>query len=247
MNSTHDPHFSKPHMATQDGTEFATVDLAFWNNADFIAEASTLQRLLNAEERARARRQHDPQKGLFWSISRARLRQHLAERTHVPPDMLEFDVNAYGKLSIANAVGAPLAFSISHSESYSLLATCSTVSIGVDLEAVKPLQMEEMAWPLSPRERVDLLKVTAGDRDQAFYRYWTLKEAFVKALGLGVSYPLHDFDMSPFDSPPELLRVSGEPDAPVNWSFVADEIRPNLRFALAIEARNARISSDWFE
>ena len=219
-----------------------SIDLQFWDNADYVAQAPSLEKLLSEEERARRDRQVNQEKALFWSISRARIRQFLSAATGVAPDTLIFDVSPYGQLSLRASKDRSIAFSISHSGSLSVLAISRSGLVGVDIEAVKDLSIDEMMWPLSPAEQTDLLSVAPSDVAQAFFRYWTLKEAFIKALGLGVSFPLDDFDISPFGAPPALLRVAEEPEAPAEWAFRAGEIIPRVRYAIAVKSTGARIN-----
>ncbi len=215
-----------------------SVDVWFWDNSDFSDKADEICQVLSASEIARGNRYASREKALHWSISRAKVREHLGRITKTRPSDLVFEENAYGQLSLASAALPDLSFSISHDGAYSVLAVSQSAAVGVDLESVQDLTREEMDWPLSPTERRHLSAVPSGHLSQAFFRYWTLKEAFIKALGLGVSFPLHDFDMTPFDREPGLLRVKGDPDAPRSWVFDAREYRPNLRLALAVNSRS---------
>jgi len=161
------------------------------------------------------------------------VRTLLAQILDIPAKALKFEENAFGKLSIPARRQADLDFSISHDGSWTVLAVSKGAPVGVDIESVKTLTREEMEWPLSVVERQHLSEIADEDVGQAFFRYWTLKEAFIKGLGLGVSFPLQDFDMTPFGDDPALLRVEGAPEAVKNWVFEARELRPGLRFALA--------------
>lgn len=218
-------------IQTQPITELG-VDIWFWDNADWLGRTDALFGTLNAAECARRDRQHSHEKGLIWAISRARVRARLAEMTGVDAADLEFEDNGFGRPLLA---GQDLSFSVSHDGTRSILAVSSGAPVGVDIESVQTLSRDEMDWPLSPIERAHLSQVAPENLSQAFFRYWTLKEAFIKALGLGVSFPLHDFDMSPFGADPTLLRVKGHGAAVRDWTFVAHEIRPNQRFALAVK------------
>lgn len=225
-------------QTTQDSE--ISVDIWMWDNADLIADAPHLATLLDAEEIARRDRQASLEKGQHWAISRAKVRTYLAQILDMPARALEFEENEFGKLSLAGTRRAGLDFSISHDDSWTVLAICKGAPVGVDIESVKTLTREEMDWPLSRVERQHLAEVVSDDVPQAFFRYWTLKEAFIKGLGLGVSFPLEDFDMTPCGEPPGLLRVKGDPEAVKNWVFEAYEIRPGLRFALAVRTGGIR-------
>lgn len=222
----------------------AAVSVWLWDNSVYLDQTEMLFKTLNADERARRDRQYSRAKGLHWGIARAKVRQELAKISGLSPADLTFQENEFGHLKLEQA---DLSFSVSHDGAWTALAVCDSAPIGVDIESVKPLTREEMDWPLSPRERTDLAKVDDADLLQAFFRYWTLKEAFIKALGLGVSFPLEDFDISSFGTEPALLRVAGEPDAPSEWCFAAREIRPDLRFALALKTKGIPPKFSYYE
>lgn len=215
------------------GNEIA-ANVWLWDNAEFTCQAEQLDRLLSDDERARRDRQFSKAKGLHWAISRGKIRQILAKITDMSAQDLVFVEDSFGYLTLPQS---DFSFSISHDGSWTALAVCESAPVGVDIESIKPISREEMEWLLSPRERADLALVEEGDILPAFYRYWTLKEAFIKALGLGVSFPLEDFDVSPFKTEPTLLRVAGEAENAEDWSFQANEARPGLRLALALKTK----------
>lgn len=230
------PQASRYHFAMIENltdNEIA-ADVWLWDNAEFSNAAEDLLRVLDDQERARRDRQFCKTKGLHWAISRARIRQELAKFTGVAAEDLVFEEDAFGHLTLQQS---DLSFSISHDGAWTALAVCESAQVGIDIESIKPISREEMEWPLSQRERADLARVGDADLLQAFYRYWTLKEAFIKALGLGVSFPLEDFDTSPYGSEPALLRVANDTNAPEEWCFEAREARPGLRLALAVKTK----------
>jgi 4'-phosphopantetheinyl transferase len=217
-----------------------TVDIWMWDIAEFMAQSERLTATLSTTELARRDRQFSREKGQLWAVSRGKVREQLAKLVGTTARSLVFEENEFGKLRIASPLAQGLDFSISHDGSSTVLAVCRGAEIGVDIEAVKTLSRAEMDWPLSPRERDHLSKVAETEVPRAFFRYWALKEAFIKALGLGVSFPLEDFDMTPYGEEPALLRVEGDPDAARNWAFEAFEIRPGLWFALAVKSAGKR-------
>lgn len=218
------------------------VEIWLWDNAEFEAHAEDLCTCLSAEEQARRARKVKAKMGLHWAISRAKVRQTLSSFIDIPAQEIAFDANEYGQLSVANPQAKPLFFSISHDGSRTALAISPAAPIGVDIERVQRLNPDEMDWPLSIIERRDLANVASQDRFNAFFRYWTLKEAFIKALGTGVSFDLHSFSISPFKTNPVLLEVVGDPNAPADWTFKASEILPGLRFGLAVKTGDAIVN-----
>jgi 4'-phosphopantetheinyl transferase len=70
----------------------------------------------------------------------------------------------------------------------------------------------------------------------AFYRIWTCKEAYLKATGAGLSFPLGKFSVSAVpDELPGLLAVDGSPEEVSRWSFVTPDVGANFASALAVE------------
>jgi 4'-phosphopantetheinyl transferase len=111
--------------------------------------------------------------------------------------------------------------------------------VGVDLEELKPVAdfagIAERFF--SPAENRALLALPAESRDAAFFTCWTRKEAYIKAVGEGLSIPLDSFDvtLAPGD-PPRLLATRAEPGGEMRWSL--HELHPGPGFvgALAVEA-----------
>ena len=84
-------------------------------------------------------------------------------------------------------------FNISHSGGYVVCALSTTVSVGIDIELMRPVSLEDFTHQLTTGES-EFLR-THPDQIQAFYRYWTEKEAVIKANGKGLSIPLTDFEV----------------------------------------------------
>jgi phosphopantetheinyl transferase len=106
----------------------------------------------------------------------------------VDPGQWRFVRSVYGKPLIAD--GLPqIDFSISHSESQSLLAISRTAKIGVDVEAEAVSGWQEIAAELFSRhERATLDRAPPADRPQTFLSLWTVKEAYSKLLGVGLAF-----------------------------------------------------------
>ena len=85
-------------------------------------------------------------------------------------------------------------FSISHSGSMVWVALCRRAAVGIDVEKIRPLpDAAELTSQLHPQEREALLCLPPAELETAFYRCWTRKEAVLKAVGMGLSMPLHSF------------------------------------------------------
>lgn len=134
-----------------------------------------------------------------YLLGKAMTRRVIAHYAGIAPGALRFVTNPYGKPAVQGAaVGLP--FSLSHCAGHAALALARGLGhVGVDLEAP---QASAVDWALSrscfdPRETAALEALPQGERAAGFLRLWVLKEAFVKAVGLGLSLPLDSFAFLP--------------------------------------------------
>lgn len=170
---------------------------------------------LDPEERSRASRFVSPDHARRFVLRRWGLRSLLAEHLEIDPEEIGFVVNPYGKPALAPQHGrSDLAFSASHSGDLALIALrFGTEPFGIDLERMRPLDDADdlVARFFSAEERRRYESLAPADRPEAFWRGWTVKEAFVKALGRGLSFPLDRFDVA-LDpgAPAAITAVRGE-------------------------------------
>lgn len=74
------------------------------------------------------------------------------------------------------------------------VALCRSAKVGIDVEKIRPLpDAADLTSQLHPLERQELLALPPEKLEAAFYRCWTRKEAVLKAVGMGLSMPLHSF------------------------------------------------------
>jgi 4'-phosphopantetheinyl transferase len=120
------------------------------------------------------------------------LRDVLSRATGFPPASLAFTLNDFGKPYLKNS----LQFNLSHSEDLVAIGLVDQREIGVDVEFVRPMaNLEDIAASVyTPGEMASLLQAPGPDRERLFFRYWTRKESYIKAIGKGLSIPLNTFD-----------------------------------------------------
>ncbi|MDB5738538.1 MAG: 4-phosphopantetheinyl transferase superfamily protein [Sphingomonas bacterium] len=186
-------------------------------------EIAALAPLLDEEERTQAERFRHAQDRTRFIARRGRLRQLLATYLGRPP---AFDRNAYGKPSVRG--GGDLRFNVSHSDGLALCVV-GEVELGCDIERRNPaLADPDVAERLfAPGEWRCFAALPEDQRIEGFFNCWTRKEAFIKAIGLGVSHPLDSFEVSlaPGDTP--ALLGGGE-----GWSIASFEAAPGYQAAL---------------
>jgi 4'-phosphopantetheinyl transferase len=192
--------------------------------------------LLSEEERAKADRFMFPHDRDCYVAAHALLRATLSDFFARPPLDWAFVTNAWGKPRVeASDASARLCFNLSHTRGHVAVAVALDREVGVDVERVAPSRAdEEVARQLfAPAEFADFQEEPGAGRAAAFFDVWTLKEAYIKAVGLGVALPLKDFA---FTRAP--LRISFAPtldDTPSRWLF--RRFRPTPDVAMALAAR----------
>lgn len=193
--------------------------------------ARSLERLLSSDEVKRADRFRFAQDRRRFVMARAMLRQVLGAYLGASPSSLRFAYGPQGKPRLADACcgRGHATFNLSHSGALALLAVAKGCDIGVDLEAVRPLtEASAMARRIfSAAELTALAAMPEGERDLAFYRFWTRREAWVKALGTGLAELPDGLDFTAADA-----GGAGGPD----WRFVLIEPGEGYVGALAIPA-----------
>ena len=161
------------------------------NDTDLLNQ---YQQLLNPEEYQRWQRFHFPRHQHQYLITRALVRTTLSYYADIAPKDWQFSKNQYGKPAIKN-FPQPLFFNLSNTESLIVCAVSQQPQMGVDVESVqhKTSSIEIAQRFFAPQEVEDLNSLSANKQKQRFFQYWTLKEAYIKAKGLGLSLPLEQF------------------------------------------------------
>lgn len=207
------------------------------------ARVAALRRLLTPDETARADRFHFERHRRRFTVGRGCLRELLGGYLGRAPDSLRFAYGEKGKPVLtgsAPAASAGLDFNLSNSHELALAAVAVGTALGVDLEHLRPMPdaLEIAERFFSPAERRILAAVPAARRDEAFFNCWTRKEAYLKAVGDGLTAPLDRFDVTlEPGEPARFLAIEGDPGAAKRWSLFHLWPAPAYLGALAIPAR----------
>lgn len=154
--------------------------------------SSNSEHLLNADELARANRFYFAKHKRRFITARATLRTLLARYLNTRPQDIEFSFNKQGKPYIAHT--EKIEFNMSHSGELGLIAIGKGNPLGVDIEYYSARPYEGIANTLfSAQELDEFLKAPAKLKPALFFHVWAQKEAFIKATGLGLSYPTKEF------------------------------------------------------
>jgi len=136
-----------------------------------------------------------------------------------------------------------LHFSISHSEDLALLACSRHKPVGIDIENIRAVEDRDdiVSRFFSDIEKQAWQSIKPAERTQAFFKAWTRKEAFVKALGVGLGLDLNQFSVSFEDQDTRLLSWSEESEKKENWMLYLVNPDQNFSAALASSNKNGKI------
>jgi 4'-phosphopantetheinyl transferase len=193
--------------------------------------------VLDEPERAKALAFRFDQHRDLYIVAHALLRAMLSALTGIKPSAWRFVVNAYGRPELSPGIcEVPLRFNLSHTDGLAVCTVALRRDVGVDVEVVDRWNFDDLLFEdvFSAEERTNLLGKAGRDRQQYFYYLWTLKEAFAKALGKGLSLP---FDRIAFALNPIRLRADDELSAcSADWQFRL--YAPTSRHCLALAAHD---------
>ncbi|MEZ4557481.1 MAG: 4'-phosphopantetheinyl transferase superfamily protein [Caldilineaceae bacterium] len=205
------------------------------------SRVDTLRTLLSGDEIARADGFRFPRHRRRFIVARAALRWTAGAYLQAAPETLRFDYTPHGKPFLPDV---PLQFNLSHAGELALLAFAWERPVGVDIEMIRPLDgLEALAAANFAAAEVDaLLTLPPPERQRAFFNGWTRKEAFVKAVGDGLIYPLDRFAVSLTPgAPARLLHIDGDANAARQWFMVAFEPTPSSVAALVCAGPAVRL------
>jgi len=192
--------------------------------------------LLNEAETAQQARFYQARDRRRYLVTRALVRTVLSRYVPISPMDWKFANNRFGRPEIANdGVGAGLTFNISHTHSLIVVAVARGRALGVDVENFQErnVSVDIADRFFSPREVADLALVPPGQQADRFFEYWTFKESYIKARGMGLSLPLDKFGFRfPNDQRVEIAISEDLADDPRRWMFW--QFRPSPEYLVAL-------------
>ena len=198
------------------------------------------RRTLEPDELNRAGRFHFEKHRRHFIVARGFLRSVVARYLETQPEALRFSYGAYGKPELTSE--HVLRFNLSHSHEVALLAVTLDAELGVDVEHIRAdFASEDVARRFFSRAEVEVFNALPKEEQvAAFFRCWTRKEAYIKAIGKGLSQALDAFDvtLAP-DVQPALLRA--EDDDVSRWWLSNVDVGEGYAGALAVERPVAQV------
>jgi 4'-phosphopantetheinyl transferase len=191
--------------------------------------------LLSPGERARVSRFVFEADRRLALLTRVMARQVVGAAAGLPPSELIFQSTAHGRPLLANGGFDWLTFNLSHSKGLVICALACRADLGVDVEAIRgPAPLDVADRFFAPREAHALRQLDDADQRRRFFELWTLKEAYIKARGLGLSIPLDSFS---YDLQAGSIRITFGPAAQETaeqWRFQLTDLKPEHLFAVAL-------------
>jgi 4'-phosphopantetheinyl transferase len=208
----------------------------------------SMLRVLTSDERNRAERFHFERDRDHFIVSRGTLRKLLGHYLHVEPGRVRICYGPFGKPALAQEYkNAGLHFNVSHSRGLALFAFSRGLELGIDLEFVREdFATDDIASKFfAPGEVEKLRTIQPHLRAEAFFTCWTRKEAYIKAVGKGLSLPLDEFEVSfSPDEAPAVLTVKDKMMDAARWSL--RDLSPGPGFVAAIASEGcARQLNCW--
>lgn len=200
--------------------------------------------ILDYEELQKAARfRFEPDRQWFL-IKRIILKKLLSLYLGITPQMVRFRYNPHGKPHLSTRSGGDsIQFNTSHSQGLAVYVVSRQRHLGVDLESLQTIpEIDALLsrW-FPPRKAMSLQKLPTQEKHLAFYRWWTQREAYLKALGKGLGGPrdivdffLKDIESARPNPPGKLSRVG-------SWSFHVLTPAPNFVATVAVEGDDYRL------
>jgi 4'-phosphopantetheinyl transferase len=191
-----------------------------------------LKETLSSDEVARAERFYFPEHRQRFIIGRGSMRTILGKYLGVEPSEVKFNYQQQGKPILADQFAdSGIYFNLSHSQDLGLCGVSHHGLIGVDLEYIRHTSdLEDLAKRFFLPKEYELIKLLPPEKQQqVFFRYWTCKEAYLKATGDGLTQlEKIEIDLTPTET--AQLKVPG------NWRLI--ELIPADNFAAAVVVNN---------
>lgn len=209
-----------------------------------LTRLQVYQETLSPDEQERAQRFKGSRHRRRFTAARGILRHILARYLRQSPRDIHFESGPFGKPLLQNPVGPSLHFNVSHSRQWAVYAVSRDLEVGIDLEEDRDsLDYAGLAERIcNPEEFTVFQNLSQAEQRAAFFRCWTRKEAFVKALGHGFSFPLQNVTVTfTSDDPPRILNLqlnlSGTGSPPEDWSLFNLPLGQGFLGALAVAGR----------
>lgn len=211
------------------------------NIDDFTQHLQFFSNFLSPEELLRASKYRGDNLQNNFIINRGLLRAILAKYLPTNPHEIEFNYQSKGKPFIINSNPNQIKFNLSHKNKYTIYSICNN-DLGIDIEAIRSnINVEDIAKRFfTAHEYNKLCRFSAAKQLEYFFQLWTAKEAYLKAIGEGLSGGLNSINLSKKDNDKtwriEINNLS--PEENKMWQIITFNVVPNYLASLAIKMEN---------
>jgi 4'-phosphopantetheinyl transferase len=216
----------------------------FWVLVDEAHEPALVARyraLLDDGERERLERYQFERHRHEYLVTRALVRTTLSRYADVAPERWGFCASDHGKPAVVAPAGAAVpAFNLANTAGMCVCAVAVGAEVGVDVERLDAAAAATELAPhcLSPDEIAALGTLRPAEHRRRFLEHWTLKEAYLKARGMGLDFPLVRFGFSLDPPAPPRITIAPElDDSPDGWRFF--QHRPTASHLVAAAVRSS--------
>ncbi len=206
---------------------------------------SELFALLNQDERDRAARFYFERDRERYIIGRGFLRLLIGQYLQIDPGQIGFTYSEFGKPALDAVHRSQLDFNLAHSADRAVYVFTSGCRVGIDLEFVRQMPDEDhfAAMYFSQREGLLLQGLSAQEKTAAFFKLWTAKESYLKAVGAGLAGELNQVEVELLpQGGGRFLSLGGDPAAAQRWRLELFTPWENFQAALALDVSDKKLS-----
>jgi 4'-phosphopantetheinyl transferase len=206
-------------------------------------QCALLRGWLDAREMERASRIPNLEKRRAFEVAHGVLRCLLGRYLGRDPAAIEFAGEREGKPKLASAEG--IEFNMTHSAQWAAFAFSSNCAVGVDIEQVRavPDLATIMRRVFCAEEAAELMLLSESDRERGFFCCWTRKEAYAKAIGMGLQAGFDQFRVAAHpDQPARMIHIGFDAAKAAAWSIDDFPMPPGYAGALAYPGTKRRLS-----
>jgi 4'-phosphopantetheinyl transferase len=213
-----------------------------WRVRADTSDAAVWHRLLNSFERERLSRFRCDGDASREAVGRGALRLLLGQYLGLTPHEVTFCAQTPEKPAVS---GRQVEFNVSHSGKWVLLAFARKYRVGIDIEQWRAMDIDSVAHDVLTAEEMREWTVwPTSSRVAGFFDAWTLKEAYLKALGTGIFKAPNSVQIRiAFDTLPKVVWCADDPNAPERWRLSRLDMKPGYSAALVAESGIGRILS----
>jgi 4'-phosphopantetheinyl transferase len=225
--------------------ELSKSDVHIWTlrTGASHSAAAKLERVLNRDETERAARFRFDHLRQSFVITHGAVRCLLARYLKLDPASIQFNYGSKGKPALASVTG--IQFNVTHSGGLAAVALTVGCELGLDIEYIRPLsEMTQIASQFfCTEESSEIMSLPPNERERAFFCCWTRKEAYIKAIGDGLSAPLDQFRVTLRPGQPaRFVHIGHDKTAAEAWTLHDLCLASDYTAALAYRDRPRTLS-----